>query len=157
MERERLRSFFRSPLLHVLASGLTAWLLASGRIPRSADQAVVALMARHILEGRGHPVFYWGATYGGTLEPHLLVPLFAVFGATAEVFRSFYVVLWAAFLAGTAAFTGRFFGRTAALFAGAFLAIPPFFLPYKLLTSDGAYALGRASRAGCPLAHLRRG
>lgn len=97
-------------------------------------------MARHILEGRGHPVFYWGSTYGGTLEPHLLVPVFALFGVTPEAFRAFYVVLWGTFLAGAAAFTARFFGRTAALLAAAFLAIPPFFLPYKLLTSDGAYA-----------------
>ena len=97
-------------------------------------------MARHILEGRGHPVFYWGSTYGGTLEPHLLVPVFALFGVTPEAFRAFYVVLWAIFLVGAAAFTARFFGRTPALLAAAFLAVPPFFLPYKLLTSDGAYA-----------------
>jgi len=40
-----------SPLAAVSAT-LTAWLLASSRIPRGADQAVVALMARHILAGR---------------------------------------------------------------------------------------------------------
>lgn len=97
-------------------------------------------MARHILEGRGHPVFYWGATYGGTLEPHLLAPLFGLFGATPEAFRGFYVALWAAFWGGTVAFTARFFGRSAALVAAAYLAVPPFFLPYKVLTSDGAYA-----------------
>lgn len=97
-------------------------------------------MARHILEGRGHPVFYWGSTYGGTLEPHLLVPAFALFGATPEVFRAFYVVLWGLYLAGAAALTARFFGRRAGLVAAAYLAVPPFFLPYKILTSDGAYA-----------------
>ena len=110
------------------------------RIPASADQAVVALMARHILEGRGHPVFYWGATYGGTLEPHLLAPVFGLFGATPAAFRAFYVALWALFAAGTAAYTARYFGRRAGLLAAAYLAIPPFFLSYKLLTSDGAYA-----------------
>ena len=140
MSRERYRAFFPFAALAAVAAILTAWLLASSRIPRSADQAVVALMARHILEGRGHPVFFWGSTYGGTLESHLMVPVFAVFGVSPETFRAFYVVLWAAFLVGTAAFTARFFGRTAALFAAAFLAVPPFFLPYKLLTSDGAYA-----------------
>ena len=97
-------------------------------------------MARHILEGRGHPVFYWGATYGGTLEPHLLAPVFGLFGATPEAFRGLYVALWAAFWAGTAAYTARYFGRRAGLLAAAYLAIPPFFLPYKVLTSDGAYA-----------------
>jgi hypothetical protein len=97
-------------------------------------------MARHILEGRGHPVFYWGATYGGTLEPHLLTPVFGLFGATPAAFRAFYVAMWAFFAAGTAGYAARFFGRRAGLLAAAYLAFPPFFLPYKILTSDGAYA-----------------
>jgi Ig-like domain from next to BRCA1 gene len=140
VSRERHRAFFPFAVLAAVAAVLTAWLLGSSRIPRGADQAVVALMARHILEGHGHPVFYWGSTYGGTLESHLLVPTFALLGVTPQVFRAFYVVLWAAFLLGAVVFTARLFGRTAALFAAAFLAVPPFFLPYKILTSDGAYA-----------------
>ncbi|MBK9063725.1 MAG: hypothetical protein IPL89_11105 [Acidobacteria bacterium] len=140
MSRERLRAFLPFAALFVLSGALAAWWIASARIPASADQAVVALMARHILEGRGHPVFYWGATYGGTLEPHLLAPLFGLLGATPEAFRGFYVALWAVFWAGTAAYAARFFGRRAGLLAAAYLAIPPFFLPYKVLTSDGAYA-----------------
>jgi len=137
---ERLRAILPFAALFVFAGILVAWLIASARIPESADQAVVALMARHILEGHGHPVFFWGSTYGGTLESHLLVPVFAVLGATPAAFRAFYVFLYALFLAGTAAFTARFFGRRAGLASAAFLALPPFFLPYKLLTSDGAYA-----------------
>lgn len=140
MTRERLRAVLPFAALFVLAGLFVAWLIGSARIPESADQAVVALMARHILEGRGHPVFYWGATYGGTLEPHLLVPVFAVFGATPAAFRAFYVLLYALFLVGTAGFAARFFGRRAGLASAAFLALPPFFLPYKILTSDGAYA-----------------
>jgi hypothetical protein len=140
VSRERIRAFFPFAVFIVFGAALTAWLLASDRIPRSSDQSVVALMARHILEGHGHPVFFWGSTYGGTLESHLLVPVFAVLGVTPEAFRAFYVVLWAVFFSGAAAFTARFFGRTAALGAATFLAVPPFFLPYKLLTSDGAYA-----------------
>ncbi|MDL2718969.1 MAG: hypothetical protein PT977_14575 [Acidobacteriota bacterium] len=140
MSRKRLLASLPYAALFVLGGVFTAWWIASARIPRSADQAVVALMARHILEGRGHPVFYWGATYGGTLEPHLLAPVFGLFGATPAAFRAFYVALWALFAAGTAAYTARFFGRRAGLLAAAYLAIPPFFLPYKVLTSDGAYA-----------------
>jgi hypothetical protein len=140
VSRERLRASLPYAALFVVSGGLTLWWIASARIPASADQAVVALMARHILEGRGHPVFYWGATYGGTLEPHLLAPVFRLFGATPEAFRGFYVALWAALWAGTTAYAARFFGRRAGLLAAVYLAIPPFFLPYKVLTSDGAYA-----------------
>ncbi len=140
MTGERLRAVLPFAALALIAAALTAWWIASARIPRGADQAVVALMARHILEGRGHPVFYWGSTYGGTLEPHLLAAAFALFGATPAVFRAFYVVLWALYLCGLTALTVRFFGRRAGVVAAAYLAVPPFFLPYKVLTSDGAYA-----------------
>ena len=119
------------PLSPFFAAALTAWWIASARIPRGADQAVVALMARHILEGRGHPVFYWGSTYGGTLEPHLLAAAFALFGATPAVFRAFYVASGRSISAGCRALTARFFGRRAGLVAAAYLAVPPFFLPYK--------------------------
>lgn len=97
-------------------------------------------MARHILAGRGHPVFFWGSAYGGALEPHLVAAAFAVFGPTPAVYRGVMVALYVLLLAGTALLTGRFFGRKAAFFAALFLSVPPFFLPYKVLTSDGAYA-----------------
>ncbi len=140
MQRERLRVPPPFAALAALSAALTAWLLASSRIPRSADQAVVALMARHILAGRGHPVFFWGSAYGGTLEPHLVAAVFAVFGPTPAVYRCVMVALYVLLLAGTALLTWRFFGRKAAFFAALFLSLPPFFLPYKVLTSDGAYA-----------------
>lgn len=108
-------------------------------------------MARDILAGKGHPVFYWGSTYGGSLEPHLLAGAFSIFGESPAVYRGLLVVLYAVFLAGAVALTRRFFGREAALVSALFLAAPPFFLPYKVLTSDGAYAsvalLGLASLA----------
>lgn len=140
MERERLRAPLLLAALATVSAALNAWLLASSRIPRSADQAVVALMARHILAGRGHPVFYWGSTYGGSLEPHLVAAAFAVLGPTPAVYRGVLAALYALFLAGTALLTRRFFGLEASIGAALFLAIPPFFLPYKALTSDGAYA-----------------
>jgi 4-amino-4-deoxy-L-arabinose transferase-like glycosyltransferase len=140
VERERLRASLPFAALVAVSASLTAWLLASSRIPRSADQAVVALMARHILAGRGHPVFYWGSTYGGTLEPHLIAAAFAIFGPTPAVYRGVLAALYVLLLTGTVILARRFFGRGASLGTAVFLAVPPFFLPYKALTSDGAYA-----------------
>jgi hypothetical protein len=151
VERERSRDVRPFAALAAVSAGLTGWLLASSRIPRGADQAVPALMARHILEGKGDPVFYWGSTYGGSLESHLLAGAFFVFGDSPAVYRGLLVFLYALFLAGTVELTRRFFGRPAGIVSAVFLAVPPFFLPYKLLTSDGAYAsvalLGLASLA----------
>ncbi len=120
---------------------MCVFLLATARIPWNADQAVVSLMATHILDGRSHPLVFWGTNYGGTIEPHLVAGAFALFGATPAVFRATMAVLYAAYLAGAGALVWRFFGRRAALAACAWLALPPFFLPYKGLTSDGLYEM----------------
>jgi hypothetical protein len=139
--QERLRSLFPFAALAAVAAVLSAWLLGSSRIPWGADQAVVSLMATHILDGRSHPLIFWGTNYGGTIEPHLVAAAFFLFGATPAVFRATMAVLYALYLVGAGAFVWRFFGRRAALAACAWLALPPFFLPYKGLTSDGLYEM----------------
>lgn len=123
----------------LLALAVQLGLLASSRIPWSSDQAVVGLMARHILEGRGHPVFYYGATYAGSLEAHGVAAVFAVFGATRAAFAGAMAALALAIAGGTALVARRAFGPRPALVALSYLAVPPFFFLYKALTSDGAY------------------
>src|SRR5215471_2106686 len=72
---------FAGVVLLSAAAGILQWFVVSThRIPIGSDQAVVGLMAKHILEGKGHPVFYWGATYAGSLEPHFVAAVFAVLG-----------------------------------------------------------------------------
>ena len=121
---------------HVL---LQAFVLTTHRIPVSSDQAVVGLMAKHILEGKGHPVFYYGATYAGSLEPHYVALVFALLKPSVAAYRIAMEVLVAIFVAGIWLFSRRFFGSRAGTFAFAYLAVPPFFFLYKGLTSDGAY------------------
>jgi len=45
-----------------------------------ADEAIVGLMGKHILEGRGIPTFYYGQHYMGSLEAILASVSFALFG-----------------------------------------------------------------------------
>lgn len=45
-----------------------------------SDEAVVGLMARHALDGE-LTAFYWGQSYGGTLEPLLVALVFALVGS----------------------------------------------------------------------------
>ncbi len=120
---------------------MCVFLIGTARIPWGADQAVVSLMATHILDGRSHPLVFWGTNYGGTIEPHLVAASFALFGATPGVFRATMAFLYAIYLAGAGALVWRFFGRRPAMAACAWLALPPFFLPYKGLTSDGLYEM----------------
>ncbi|HKD10468.1 MAG TPA: glycosyltransferase family 39 protein [Thermoanaerobaculia bacterium] len=131
---------FAGVVLLCAAAGILQWFVVSThRIPIGSDQAVVGLMAKHILEGKGHPVFYWGATYAGSLEPHYVAGVFAVLGVSAASYRiAMALLLWALML-GICFLARRVFGAMAGLAALALLAIAPFFFLYKGLTSDGAY------------------
>ena len=130
-----------------LAGSLT-WVLTTHRIPDSSDQAVVGLMALHILHGQGHPVFYFGSTYAGSLEAHFLAVVFFVFGASSAVYRSASTFLVLLIVAGVWRLTRQAFGARSAMFAVAYLALPPFFFLYKGLTSDGHYAAAQLIAIG---------
>lgn len=131
--------FLAAALLLAIGAAVQAYAVRTGRIPPNSDQAIVGLMAKHILEGRGHPVFYYGSTYAGSLEPHYVAGVFALFGASFASYRAAMALLLLATMTGVFLLTLRLFGRRAALFALAYLAVPPFFFLYKGLTSDGAY------------------
>ena len=45
-----------------------------------SDEAIVGLMAKHMLEGKGIPVFYYGQHYMGSLEAICAAGSFALFG-----------------------------------------------------------------------------
>jgi hypothetical protein len=115
------------------------WVVGSNRIPLNSDQAIVGLMAKHILERGEHPVFYYGSAYAGSLEPHYVAGVFAVLGASADSYRTAMGGLVLLMLLGVWAVTRAAFGRTAGILALAYLSVPPFYFLYKGLTSDGHY------------------
>jgi hypothetical protein len=119
--------------------GSQAFVLWTHRVPRNADQAVVGLMARHILAGKGHPVFYYGVTYAGSLEPHYVAAVFALIGSSAPAYRIAMTILLLILALGVSLLTRGVFGNRAGLFALSYFAVPPFFFLFKGLTSDGAY------------------
>jgi hypothetical protein len=76
-----------------VSSGVQAFVVATRRIPTNSDQAIVGLMAKHIADGNGHPVFYYGSSYAGSLEAHFVAGLFSIFGPSPAVYRVAMVVL----------------------------------------------------------------
>ncbi len=127
------------PLL-VLVALASCWTFqALDRVPFTSDQAVVALMAEDIRERGAHPVFYYGAEYAGTLEPHYVALVFAIFGSSPLAFRGAMAVLVVLAVLLAWATAREAFGDRAGLAAGLYLAIGPSFFLYKGLTSDGAY------------------
>jgi 4-amino-4-deoxy-L-arabinose transferase-like glycosyltransferase len=65
---------------------LRVWAYRSPVAAPDSDEAIVGLMARHLLHGEV-TTFYWGQPYGGTQEVFLVAPLFAVFGTSLVALR----------------------------------------------------------------------
>ena len=63
-----------------------AVLLASDTVSFHSDEAVVALMARHILQGE-RPVFFYGQAYMGSLDAWLVAVGFSLFGESVLTIR----------------------------------------------------------------------
>ncbi len=107
-----------------LAAGLKIVLLALDVLPFNADEAVVALMARHILGGE-RPVFFYGQAYLGSLDAWLVAGAFLLFGQTVLAVRVVQGGLYlgavaTAYLLGLRVFADRW-TATAAVFL---LAVP---------------------------------
>jgi len=94
-EADRARHVWTAERPLVLALGLAALLV----LARSAvflwweqagfdsDQAIFGLMAKHITEGRGFPMFIYGAPYMLGVQAWLAAPLFAVFGPSVAILK----------------------------------------------------------------------
>jgi 4-amino-4-deoxy-L-arabinose transferase-like glycosyltransferase len=70
----------------LIATALRAGLLYADVVPFNADEAVVALMARHILHG-ARPIFFYGQVYLGSLDAWLVAGAFALFGQSVLAMR----------------------------------------------------------------------
>jgi hypothetical protein len=75
--------------------GLRIWVYRSALGIPDSDEAVVGLMARHILHGQ-FTTFFWGQAYGGSQEALLTAPVFAVFGSSWVALRIVPIALAAA-------------------------------------------------------------
>ncbi len=91
-----------------------------------ADEAIVGLMARHILEGR-HVAFYYGQDYMGSLEAYLAAAVFAVFGSSPIALKSVPFIASIGFLLATMHLASALYGRKTGYIAGVLLISPPFF------------------------------
>jgi hypothetical protein len=88
VEAESLLELAPKPWFHVAVAlcflfGLAArvWIFTGGLGEVNADEALVGLMALHLLDGEWN-TFFWGQSYGGTIDVILLAPVVAVLGAT---------------------------------------------------------------------------
>lgn len=126
----------------LLLLGAAAWkavFLVWDRFPFNSDEAIVGLMARHILNG-ARPVFFYGQSYMGSLDAWLTAGGFAVFGQQVWVIRLVQGLLYLATVSLTMLMVWRISAsRVAVLVTGLLLAFPTVNVLLYTTVSLGGY------------------
>ena len=123
----------------IAAVGFRTWLLISNAVPFNGDEAVVALMARHINMGE-MTWFFYGQSYMGSLDALLIALGFRIFGEHVWVIRMVQLLLYVGFL-----YTGWLLARRVLVDAHAanmtvlVMAIPPVMVTTYTLATLGGY------------------
>lgn len=89
------------------------------------DHATIALMVKHMVEGVGFPVFFYGQAFMGSLEPMVSAVLARVFGLSGFMVGMGPAVLGIALAFAVYRWTRAMAGRTAGAAALLFLTIGP--------------------------------
>jgi 4-amino-4-deoxy-L-arabinose transferase-like glycosyltransferase len=128
--------------LLVLAAAAAAWkaiLLALAAFPFNSDEAIVGLMARHILQGE-RPIFFYGQAYLGSLDAFLVASVMALMGQTISAIRWTQVLVFGGTVMTTALLAGSAFrSRFAGLAAGILMAVPTVNVTLYTTVSIGGY------------------
>ncbi|MCB2185212.1 MAG: discoidin domain-containing protein [Deltaproteobacteria bacterium] len=103
-----------------------------------SDQAMVGLMAQHMLRG-DFTAFWWTTFYGGTFESFLTAPIFWLLGISRQTLILAPVLLSLAFLLGLYCTAREIGGRRLALVALFLAALGPFHLTWSSVLARGIY------------------
>ena len=118
---------------------LKIFLMATGRMPFNADEAIVGLMASHILEGE-LPVFFWGQSYMGSLDALLVAGAFLLIGKSVLAIRIVQILLYCGIVATTYQLGYKIIGKVEAGWMAALLmAIPTVNVTLYTTISLGGY------------------
>lgn len=90
-----------------------------------ADEAIVGLMAQHMVKGSEFPTFYYGQHYMGSLEPILTSFVFHLFGSSPLTLKIIPLVFALLLIPLTYLLGKRVGGKGVGLIAALYLAAPP--------------------------------
>ena len=131
-----------APLIAIVALAVTlrVALLAADAVPFNGDEAVVGLMARHILQNDERPTFFYGQDYSGALDAYLTAGMYALIGPRVLGGRLVQMALFALYVLLVYALAERVTGnRWAALVSAAFVEVSTPLLATYTLVSVGGY------------------
>ena len=92
MKSNKKISFLISFII-LIAVVFKIYLLALDVIPFNSDEAVVGLMAKHILDGE-YPIFFYGQSYMGSLDAFLIAGMFKIIGEKVIAIRIVQIILY---------------------------------------------------------------
>ncbi len=126
-------------LVLIAAAGWKFLLLCMEVVPFNADEAVVGLMARHILAGE-RPIFFYGQSYMGSLDAVFVALGFAILGQGVWVIRLVQIILYLFVLLTTARLGQEVNGsQGVGVLAAGLLAIPAVNVSLYTTVSLGGY------------------
>ncbi|MEW6180035.1 MAG: hypothetical protein AB1522_08910 [Chloroflexota bacterium] len=139
MNYEKVKRWIISGSILVLGIALKAILLFLDVFPFNADEAIVALMARHILRGE-MPIFFYGQAYMGSLDAFLVAGMFRIFGEQVWGIRLVQIILYS-FTILTGFWIGNLIFKSfrAAIITALLMAIPPVNTTLYTTVSLGGY------------------
>ena len=105
----------------------------------SSDDAVPALMGKHISEGKQPPVYYYGQMYMGSLSEHLQALFFKVLGFSNFMFKFSMLLFFLGFMVIQFYFIRQVFNQAFAVWVGIFYSLPLGRLGAASLDTTGAF------------------
>lgn len=128
-------------ILSIIVIGIV-WkviLLQLDSFPFNSDEAIIGLMARHILDGE-RPIFFYGQAYMGSLDAYLVALGFHIFGSKVWVIRLIQIILYSGILLTSYIITKRLFkSALAGIISIILLSIPTVNLTLYSTVSLGGY------------------
>jgi len=107
----------------------------------NSDQAIPALMAKHITEGRVPPINYYGQQYMGSLGSHIYALVFQVFGYSILTMEAVSLLFYLAFITLQFLFLKDIFSTAWAAVLSLFYSLPQWHLIVISFDSSNPYAL----------------
>ncbi|MEP7285326.1 MAG: glycosyltransferase family 39 protein [Chloroflexota bacterium] len=115
-------------------------ILASNAVSFHSDEAIIGLMARHILQGQPIPTFFYGQAYMGSLDALLVSLSFRVFGESVLSIRLVQSALYLLTVGTTMLIALRLSNnRTVAAIVGVLMALPSPLVALYTTISLGGY------------------
>lgn len=118
---------------------LRVLLLLVGWPALDSDEAIIYLMALHIVGKGEHPIFFYGQYYMGSFEAYYDAVIFRLFGSSLLIARLGMVSLFIGFLLSLYALTARLYSKRFALFTVGFLSLGTAMMFMRQIKAIGGY------------------